>query len=138
MEKKLMGFLGTGNMGGALARAAAMTVPADQILLANRHPEKADALGAELGCTVDRAALEQAVVEALHQTLRHLCAPETYIDEYRCRCVTTGKLCRLLPEGREVEALDIDGRYGLVVRYGEELETIRSGEVSVRGLYGYI
>ena len=98
----------------------------------------ASSLEAELGCAVDRAALEQVVVEALHQTLRHLCAPETYLDEYRCRCVTTGKLCRLLPEGREVEALDIDGRYGLVVRHGDKLETIRSGEVSVRGLYGYV
>lgn len=98
----------------------------------------ASSLEAELDCAVDREALEQAVVEALHQTLRHLCAPETYLDEYRCRCVTTGKLCRLLPEGSEAEALDIDGRYGLVVRRGEELETIRSGEVSVRGLYGYV
>lgn len=100
--------------------------------------EIASSLEAELGCDVDMGLLEREVVEALHQTLRHLCAPETYLDDYRCRCVTTGKLCRLLPEGSEVEALDIDGRYGLVVRRGEKLETIRSGEVSVRGLYGYV
>lgn len=98
----------------------------------------ASSLEVELGCDVDMGLLEREVVEALHQTLRHLCAPETYLDDYRCRCVTTGKLCRLLPEGSEVEALDIDGRYGLVVRRGEKLETIRSGEVSVRGLYGYV
>ena len=98
----------------------------------------ASSLEAELGCDVDMGLLEREVVEALHQTLRHLCAPETYLDDYRCRCVTTGKLCRLLPEGSEVEALDIDGRYGLVVRRGEKMETIRSGEVSVRGLYGYV
>ena len=52
MEKKFMGFIGTGNMGGALARAAVKNVPAGEILLSNRHPEKADALGKELGCTV--------------------------------------------------------------------------------------
>ena len=42
MEKKFMGFIGTGNMGGALARAAAVNVAPEQILLSNRHPEKAD------------------------------------------------------------------------------------------------
>ena len=52
MEKKFMGFIGTGNMGGALARAAVKNVDPAQILLSNRHPEKADVLGAELGCTV--------------------------------------------------------------------------------------
>lgn len=52
MEKKFMGFIGTGNMGGALARAAVINVAPEEILLSNRHPEKADALGRELGCTV--------------------------------------------------------------------------------------
>lgn len=52
MEKKFMGFIGTGNMGGALARAAVKNVAPEEILLSNRHPEKADALGKELGCTV--------------------------------------------------------------------------------------
>lgn len=98
----------------------------------------ASSLEAELGCAIDDGALESAVVEALTQTLRHLCAPETYLDEYRRRCVTVGKRCRLLPQNEEVQALDIDGRYGLVVQKGEKTETIRSGEVSVRGLYGYV
>lgn len=98
----------------------------------------ASSLEAELGCAIDDAALESAVVEALLQTLRHLCAPETYLDEYRRRCVTVGNVCRLLPQNEEVQALDIDGRYGLVVRREGKTETIRSGEVSVRGLYGYV
>ena len=37
-----------------------------------------------------------------------------------------------------VTALDIDPQYGLVVRHGSgAVETLRCGEVSVRGLYGY-
>ena len=44
------GFIGTGNMGGALARALAKNVEGDSILLANRSAEKAAALAAELGC----------------------------------------------------------------------------------------
>ena len=47
-----LGFIGSGNMGGALARAACKTVEADQVFLANRTVEKAKRLAAELGCQV--------------------------------------------------------------------------------------
>ena len=46
----VFGFIGTGNMGGALARALAKNVEGDSILLANRSAEKAAALATELGC----------------------------------------------------------------------------------------
>lgn len=49
--RKTFGFIGTGNMGSALARAAAKTLPAETILLANRSMEKAQALAEELQCT---------------------------------------------------------------------------------------
>lgn len=47
---KTFGFIGTGNMGGALARAAAKALPAGNITLADQCAEKAAALAAELGC----------------------------------------------------------------------------------------
>ena len=40
---------------------------------------------------------------------------------------------------RQATALAIDEQFGLTVQYENgETETVRSGEVSVRGLYGYI
>ena len=48
MSTYQLGFIGTGNMGGALAQAAAKSGAA--ILLANRTASKAEALAAELGC----------------------------------------------------------------------------------------
>jgi len=52
-----LGFIGTGSMGGALARAAAKTGE-HALLLANRHPEKARALAGEIGGEVaDNAAV---------------------------------------------------------------------------------
>ena len=45
----IVGFIGTGNMGGALARAAAKSGLAEELLLANRSPEKARRLAEELG-----------------------------------------------------------------------------------------
>ena len=51
------GFIGTGNMGGALARAARKVLSGDQILLSNRTAAKAEALAAELQCrAADNAA----------------------------------------------------------------------------------
>lgn len=46
-----IGFIGTGNMGGALARAAAKK-PDNALLLANRHTEKAQKLIDEIGGTL--------------------------------------------------------------------------------------
>ncbi|MDE6260745.1 MAG: pyrroline-5-carboxylate reductase [Oscillospiraceae bacterium] len=51
-----LGFIGTGNMGGALARAARRKIPGDCVRLANRTPEKAEALAEELDCGVSNAA----------------------------------------------------------------------------------
>ena len=55
-----IGFIGTGNMGGAIATAAAKSGLAGRILLANRTPAKAQALAQELpggGEVTDNAAV---------------------------------------------------------------------------------
>ena len=44
------GFIGTGNMGGALARAVAKVARPEVIWLTNKTQAKAAALAAELGC----------------------------------------------------------------------------------------
>lgn len=43
-------FIGTGNMGGALAQAACRALSPAEVILTNRSPEKADALARKLGC----------------------------------------------------------------------------------------
>ena len=47
-----LGFIGVGNMGGALVRAARKNTPSTAIWIANRSPEKAGALAAEISCQV--------------------------------------------------------------------------------------
>ena len=44
------GFIGCGNMGGAVARAVCKGTAPQDVVLANRTPAKATALAAELGC----------------------------------------------------------------------------------------
>ncbi len=47
-EKATFGFIGTGNMGGALARAARHNVEGSRIFLSNRSPQKAKVLATVL------------------------------------------------------------------------------------------
>ena len=64
-----------------------------------------------------------------------------YLEYYRGNCVNLGKTVQLLgTDTREVvTAVDIDPEFGLVVRGEDGREkVVRSGEVSVRGMYGYV
>ena len=47
---KKAAFIGVGNMGGALARAACRALGPGEVVVSNRTPAKAEALGLELGC----------------------------------------------------------------------------------------
>ncbi len=59
---KKAAFIGTGNMGGALARAAVRALGPEQVILSNRTAAKAEALAAELGCAAadNTTALQEA------------------------------------------------------------------------------
>ena len=93
---------------------------------------------------VSRPALAAALIEELDKLYEALrtgrAAP--YLDAYRRDCVNLGQTVQLLggDGSREVvEALDVDELFGLVVRTADgTVKTIRSGEVSVRGMYGYV
>lgn len=63
------------------------------------------------------------------------------LDAYRKDCMTVGKQIVLVrgDEKRYGTALDVAADGGLVVRFEDgALETVQSGEISVRGLYGYV
>ena len=64
-----------------------------------------------------------------------------YLEQYRAGCITTGKSVQLItPAAREEgESLYIDDDFRLVVRMADGSErTVNAGEVSVRGMYGYL
>lgn len=94
------------------------------------------------GCAASRPALAAAMIEELDRLAGDLGGdPAPWLSDYRCRCVTLGREVRLLWSGGQTRAtaLDIDDQFGLVVRREDGTEeTVRTGEVSVRGLYGYV
>ena len=61
----IIGFIGTGNMGGALARAAAKSTPKEKLLLADAYGPVAEKLAQELACqavTVDEVAQKANII----------------------------------------------------------------------------
>ena len=103
----------------------------------------ATSLAVETGRSVSRAALAAAMIEELDALyvalLRHKLA--TYLETYRRDCLTIGREVQLLWEDmhEKVLATGVDDSLGLqVLRQNGAKETIRTGEVSVRGLYGYV
>ena len=93
------------------------------------------------GYSVSPDALAKVLLEQLTAMRQALPHPQAWREEYRRRCVNLGRSVRVLrgDASRQAMALDVDQQFGLTVRYENgETETVRSGEVSVRGLYGYI
>ena len=83
---KTIGFLGCGNMGGAIARAVCKATAPENVFLANRTAAKAETLAAELGCqTATNAevvgdcdliflAVKPQMMEAMLEPLRFILA----------------------------------------------------------------
>lgn len=88
-----------------------------------------------------RPALIAAMIGESFQLLEDLNGRTArWVEAYRRDCVTLGKQVKLMwNEGQtEALALDVDDQFGLVVRLPDGTETVvRTGEVSVRGMYGY-
>ena len=95
-----------------------------------------------LGREADRERLIAEMVRALEAMDQQLLrSPAAMLERYRRDCITLGQQVSIVrgDEVRHALALDIDAEGGLIVRYDSgEIGTVTSGEVSVRGLYGYI
>lgn len=91
--------------------------------------------------SIDRNALAAAMTDCLWEMSEDLLSQkDVLMERYRRHCITLGKeisVCRA-DTCRRGRALDIDSEGALIVRYDTgEVETVNSGEVSIRGMYGY-
>ena len=102
----------------------------------------AGSLASVTGQEIDRAKVAAAMMDALwkmDQTL--LTGKSAMIDRYRADCITLGREISLVrgDEVRHGTALDIDEEGALLVRFVDGVNgLVNSGEVSVRGMYGYV
>lgn len=102
----------------------------------------ATSLSMELGYPVRRATLAVEILKALDRIYaRFPHNKQEYLDRYRADCLTVGKQVQLItPVSRqEARALAVDDEFRLVVELPDGTQkSLSAGEVSVRGMYGYV
>jgi BirA family biotin operon repressor/biotin-[acetyl-CoA-carboxylase] ligase len=108
-------------------------------------PEIADlatSLALSAGQQIAPAMLAAAMVEALWKMNAVLLSEKAQLmATYKENCITLGKEIQVIrqDEIRLGKALDLDSDGGLLVQYEDgTTEMVSSGEVSVRGMYGYL
>ena len=102
----------------------------------------ATSLCLELGHPIRRADLAGAILKKLDEMYVQFPHNKTrYLEQYREDCITLGKQVQLITptSRRQAVALDIDEEFRLVVELPDgSREALSTGEVSVRGMYGYV
>ena len=108
MSAYTFGFIGAGNMGSALARAACRTLPTGEIILSNRTAAKAEALVGELGCAA-RIEIADGAITGFQLQLRKY----TYMQQGP----------QVLPELQATAALEAQDAQGseLMLYYYDDL-----------------
>ena len=100
----------------------------------------AGSLASVSGKPVDRTKVAAAMMDAM--CLLNLTEKEKILTQYRADCITLGKEISLVRADGNIHhgtALDIDGEGALIVRLADgHTEVVNSGEVSIRGMYGYV
>ena len=102
----------------------------------------AGSLASVSGQRIDRVKVAAAMMDALYRMDAELLTAKAHIlNQYRKDCITLCKEISLVrsEEIRHGTALDIDEDGALLVRFSDgNTEIVNSGEVSVRGMYGYV
>lgn len=108
-------------------------------------PEEIQSIATSLrmctGKAIDRAAVIAQILVALQKMSEDLQNPAATLSRYRADCITIGKEISLVrgDEIRHGKALDVDETGALVVQFTDgQIQAVQSGEVSVRGMYGYV
>ena len=104
--------------------------------------DRACSLAMAAGREIDRCRVAAAMMEALWEMDASLfTGKEDMLRFYRENCVILGKEISVVGAGeiRHGRALDVDDEGALVVQFSDShVEAVNAGEVSVRGMYGYV
>ena len=102
--------------------------------------DMAGSLASVSGRSIDRAKVAAAMMDALF--CMDLTRKEEILDQYRKDCITLGREISVVRADGNVHhgtALDIDIQGALIVQLADgTTEVVNSGEVSIRGMYGYV
>ncbi|MBR7081298.1 MAG: biotin--[Oscillospiraceae bacterium] len=130
-----------GKDGAAVIIGVGVNVNKPQSPFPEQLRDIAASIDAAAGVHTDRARLAAEIIKKLDAICENI--PDSfkkYLKPYRKACISLQKNAVLVRGGKNepvyVEYIDDD--FALVVRHADgSLETVRSGEVSIRGLCGY-
>lgn len=95
----------------------------------------------QCGCPTDRNAVAAAMIRQLHLAAGDIASPKAWMDSYRTHCITLGQDVQIVRGSQtmqgHVDGMDDRGALLVTLANGKK-ETVFSGEVSVRGMYGYV
>ena len=104
--------------------------------------DRAYSLAMAAGHEIDRCRVAAAMMESLWEMDASLfTGKRDMLRFYRENCVTIGKDISVVGAGevRHGRALDVDDEGALVVQFSDShVEAVNAGEVSIRGMYGYV
>ena len=144
--KKLSGTLTElsleGESGALQYAVIGIGVNCNQTAFAPEIADVAASIRMETGKPVDRSLLANAMLRQMLALARELQSGRAaWLAEFAAHCITIGQPVQIIRGDtvREAFAEGIDGEAALLVRYPDGTrEAVNSGEVSVRGLYGYV
>ena len=108
-------------------------------------PPELQSTATSLSMLTERPIAAEAVAAAMLTQLHAMndglfSRKQQLMDAYRENCITLGQEISLV-RGEEIRhgtAVDVNSDGALVVDFGGHMESVSSGEVSVRGMYGYV
>ncbi len=104
--------------------------------------EIATSLALQTGKSVKRTELAACLIQALDRMYSQFPQEKNlYLQKYRDACITIGQQVQLITPSsrREALAVAVDDEFRLVVELPDgTTEALSTGEVSVRGMYGYV
>jgi len=103
----------------------------------------ASSLGIEKMEKVDRKKILTNIVKrfaVLYKTFQETLSLDFMIGSYNDQCITVNQIVQVIRNNTVQigEAIQVTNDGGIEVKFDNHIEIIQSGEVSIRGLYGYI
>lgn len=108
----------------------------------NQLREMAVSLSMAANADISPAPLAASMIDALYEMQQTLLSEKASImDAYRKNCITLGQDIQVIRPGQiqQGNAIALDDEGGLIVKLSDgSSQVVTSGEVSIRGMYGYL
>lgn len=145
-KRKLGGILTELGFDGSALSYAVVGIGINCTQQESDFPPELRHMAASLSMTAGKEISTQCLEAEILRTLQAmadglLTHKEAIMAQYRADCVTIGKEISVVrgDSVRHGTALSVDADGGLTVRFADgTTETVASGEVSIRGMYGYL